>query len=203
MVTVRDVLSDARALGFLGPGPVDRHIVHAQEFARAVPVGPPGHVVDLGSGGGVPGLVLAHMWTDAELCLVEAGERRASFLEEAVARLGLRSRVRVIASRAEEVGRDPAFRALADAVVARSFGPPGVTAECAGPLLRVGGHLIVSEPPEVTIERWPEDSLAALGLVPLGRSTGEGGTVQVLRQVAPCPERFPRRVGVPAKRPLF
>lgn len=203
MVSIGEVLAGARALGFLGPGPVERHIVHAREFAKALAGEAPTHVVDLGSGGGVPGLVLALEWPDAMLSLVEVGERRAAFLEEAVSRLGLQERVRVVAARAEEVGRDPSFREMADAVVARSFGPPAVTAECAAPLLSVGGRLLVSEPPEETVHRWPAEKLGVLGLVPLNRQAGEGGTTQVLRQVAPCPARFPRRVGVPRKRPLF
>jgi 16S rRNA (guanine527-N7)-methyltransferase len=91
-------------------------------------------------------------------------------------------------------------------VVVRSFGPPAVTAECGAPFLRVGGLLVVSEPPaeegKALEERWPADGLAPLGLEPAERWT-EPFTYHASRQVTPCPDRYPRRVGIPTKRPLF
>jgi 16S rRNA (guanine527-N7)-methyltransferase len=195
-----DVLERARRLGVLGPGPVQDHVVHAQAFVTALEqVADGALVVDLGSGAGVPGLVVATARTDLRLVLLDSAERRAALLEDAVQALGLAPRVEVVLGRAEEVGRDPAVRGRAAAVLARSFGPPAVTAECAAPLLGPGGVLIVSEPPGGA-DRWPADRLAALGLVP---DPPAMGTVRLLRQVEPCALTFPRRVGVPAKRPLF
>jgi len=134
--------------------------------------------------------------------LVEAGERRAAFLARAVAELGLAGRVRVERHRAEELGRDPTHRGRYPLVTARSFGPPAVAAECAAPLLAVGGRLIVSEPPGESSGRWPVAALAGLGLEAEAAVRVRAG-YQVLVQARPCPERFPRRSGVPAKRPLF
>ena len=159
------------------------------------------------------------------MVLLEANERRARFLEQAVVACDLQQRVGVVHQRAEIYGRDPSHRATFDGVVARSFGSPAVVAECAAPLLRVGGWLIVSEPPgengtaaanadfgvdqadpgDITAEetgRWPAEKLAPLGLKPLESVRTEFG-YQILRQVLPCPERFPRRNGVPSKKPLF
>lgn len=196
------VLEQARAYGFLGPGPVEAHIVHAEGFAAAFAAGDgPGRWVDLGSGGGVPGLVLAGVWPESTGALVDANERRTGFLREAVAALGMGERVSVVRGRAEEVGRDAAHRGVYDAVFARGFGPPPVTAECAAPLLRVSGCLVVSEPPE-DAGRWDTEGLAAVGLA-LGDVVNAGSRYQVLRQVAACSERYPRRVGVPGKRPLW
>lgn len=192
-------LERARALGFLGPGPVDDHIDHARGFVRAI-AGVVGRVVDLGSGGGVPGLVLAVERPDLDLVLVDAMDKRCRFLEQAVAELGC-ERVEVVQARAEVVGRSP-LRGTADAVVARSFGPPAVTAECAAPLLRVGGHLVVSEPPGATGARWPGAGTALLGLEPTEVLSGPP-TLQVLEQRTLCDARYPRREGQPAKRPLF
>lgn len=192
-------LARSRTLGFLGPGAVDDHVRHAQGFLRALE-GLSGLVVDLGSGGGVPGLVVARARPDLRLVLLDAMAKRCRFLETSVGVLGLQDRVTVVEGRAEDVGRGP-LRASADVVLARSFGSPAVTAECAAPLLRVGGRLIVSEPPDPA-ERWPAAPLADLGLQPSGRE-GSGPTVQVLEQLMPCPDRYPRRVGIPAKRPLF
>jgi 16S rRNA (guanine527-N7)-methyltransferase len=198
-----DELERAQGLGFLGPGPVVAHIVHSRGFAAGLD-GPPGRFLDLGSGGGVPGLVLALDWPDADVVLLDAGERRCAFLREAVKRLGLDGRADVVRQRAEEAGRSAALRGGFDLVVARSFGPPAVTAECAAPFLRVGGHLVVSEPPAEADKagRWPPEGLSALGLVVGGTWRPEYG-YQSLLQSAPCPERYPRRVGQAAKRPLF
>lgn len=192
------VLERSRALGFLGPGPVDDHIAHAGGFVQAVR-DVTGRLVDLGSGGGVPGLVLAAARPDLEVVLVDAMAKRCDLLRDAVATLGL-VRARVVHGRAEVIGRGE-LRGTASAVVARSFGAPAVTAECAAPLLRPGGLLVVSEPPDAA-DRWDVDGLAALGLR-LDHRTAEKPALQVLVQAVACPERFPRRDGMPAKRPLF
>jgi 16S rRNA (guanine527-N7)-methyltransferase len=164
-----------------------------------------GRIVDLGSGGGVPSLVLALRYPGSRWLLVESQRRRAAFLVEAVEQLGLADRVDVREARAEEVARSE--RGEATVVTARSFGPPPVTAECAAPLLRVGGWLVVSEPPASGDEhrssmRWPSDGLALLGLEVVARPPGDFRFV-VLRSATPCPPAYPRRVGVPAKRPLW
>ena len=146
----------------------------------------------------MPGLVLALRWASSAWTLVDAAERRCHFLGGAVAELGLAARVRVLQGRAEELGRDPSLRGRFVLVTARSFGPPAVTAECAAPFLEVGGQLLVSEPPTTAAHRWPAEVTA------LGMAVGPRvGGIQALIQATPCPERFPRRTGVPAKRPLF
>jgi 16S rRNA (guanine527-N7)-methyltransferase len=185
----------------LGPAPVDQHIGHALAFADAVPE--PDRALDLGSGAGLPGLVLAAgPWPDTAWTLVEASERRCALLADAVAELGLVARVEVRRGRAEEVGRDPGARSTFDVVVARSFGAPAVTAECGAPLLSVGGHLVVSEPPDPDPARWPAEGLAELGLADAGPGPGPV-RLRRLRLAQPCPDRYPRRVGVPTKQPLW
>jgi len=195
---LRAQLERARGLGFLGPGPVAAHIEHTAGFLSALEA-VTGTVVDLGSGGGVPGLIIGVARPDLVLLLLDATATRCRFLESAVARLALRATV--VEGRAEVVGHGP-HRGTADAVVARSFGPPAATAECAAPLLRPGGLLVVSEPPSADGSRWPAGPLADLGLEVGPRST-TSPIVQVLRQRAPCPAGYPRRDGLPAKRPLF
>jgi 16S rRNA (guanine527-N7)-methyltransferase len=195
-----EILREGQRRGFLGPGPVEHTLDHALGFAGAVEA--PGRAVDLGSGGGVPGLVLALAWPESLWSLVEARARRCAFLGDVVATLGVEARVAVVEDRAEVVGRDPAYRGGYDLVVARGFGPPAVVAECAAPLLRVGGTLVVSDPPGGDASRWPPTGLAILGLEPDG-VVREAAAYQRLRQVELCGVRYPRRPGVPAKRPLF
>jgi 16S rRNA (guanine527-N7)-methyltransferase len=207
---LHQLLNEARAAGFLGPGPIEPQLVHAQGFAaiaRRLAGDGPATLVDLGSGGGLPGLVVAGGWPDASVALLEANGRRAAFLRRAVDRLGLAGRVTVLEDRAEVCGRQEGLRAGFDGAMARSFGRPAVVAECAAPLLRVGGWLVVSEPPRTRPEpdeesRWPAAELIQFGLEP-AEVIHEDFEYRTLRQAAPCPERFPRRNGVPAKRPLF
>ena len=192
-------LERSRRLGAFGPGPIADHIAHSAAFVQALePIESGGVVLDLGSGGGLPGLVLIEARPDLQFVLLDAMEKRTALLVEAVAALGATARCQVITGRAEEVGRSE-LRGTAAAVTARSFGPPGVTAECAAPFLRVGGRLIVSEPPKPS-ERWPMAGVQVLGLA-LGAASPGG--VQVLEQRTSCPEAYPRRNGIPAKRPLF
>ena len=131
--------------------------------------------------------------------LLDANARRGAFLEQVIGDLELGDRVTVAVERAERAARQMGWRGAFDLVVARSFGSPAVTAECAVGFLRPGGRLVVSEPPADTGDRWPEGPLAGLGLVDRGRM----GQVRVLEQANAVPERFPRRVGVPTKRPLW
>ena len=197
------VLELARAEGFLGRGPVAAHIDHARALLRSVPAEAQ-RFVDLGSGGGVPGLVLAVDRTELAGVLLDGSTRRGAFLTQAIDTLKLAERIEVWVERAEDVGRDSARRAQFDVVVSRSFGPPAVVAECAAPLLAVGGTLIVSDPPGTgsQAERWPSGGLAQFGLEVVKHDVGPP-THTALRQVAACSDRFPRRVGIPAKRPLF
>ncbi len=207
-----EVLEDSRRLGFLGAGvTVEDQQAHALGFVRAWegshlgtrPPGrtaPPGRALDLGSGGGLPGLVLATAWTRSEWLLLDAREVRVAFLDDAVRRLALSDRVTVLHARAEDASRQAGHRSAYDLVTARSFGPPAVTAECAAPFLRVGGCLIVSEPPESIGERWAyPHSLSELGLEVEESTPG----FQALTLRTMCGERYPRRPGIPAKRPLF
>lgn len=194
------VLERARRLGVLGPGPVLDHVVHAQGFLDVLAELPEGSlVVDLGSGGGIPGLVIAEARPDLRVLLLDSLERRVALLTEAVVAMNWEGRVIAELARAEDTGRSPQWRGQADAVTARSFGPPATVAECAAPLLRVNGILVVSEPPEAS-DRWPADGVALVGLADEGAPVAG---MRRLRQTALCPETYPRRVGMPAKRPLF
>jgi hypothetical protein len=90
-------------------------------------------------------------------------------------------------------------------VTARSFGAPAVVAECGAPFLTIGGIMVVSEPPgDREGQRWPSEDLASLGLQPSTRTRfNDSYGYQVLVKVAETADRFPRRVGIPTKRPLF
>ena len=199
-----EVLERARDLGLLGPGPVEPHIEHALGFGEAAGGAPAGPVLDLGSGGGIPGLVLAVEWPATEWLLLDSRTRSTRLLRDAVPRLGLRDRVHVLEARAEAAAHEVGLRGTFELVVARGFAAPAVTAECGAGFLVVGGRLVVSEPPGSTGGRWPPEPLATLGMGGAHLVESRAGhRYAVVGQEEPCPARYPRRVGVPAKRPLF
>jgi 16S rRNA (guanine527-N7)-methyltransferase len=194
------LLERARDQGMLGPGPVEDHLVHARSWAGLLDPLPP-RILDLGSGAGVPGLVFAIDHPESTVTLLDARERRGEWLAGAAEELGLTSRVEVVVGRAEVVART-ARREGFDLVVARGFGSPAVTAECATGFLHDGGRLSVSEPPDGGETRWREEILADLGLGPPRFVRGTAGFV-ILRKHGPTDSRWPRRDGVPQHRPLW
>ncbi len=156
-------LADSQRLGHLGDKQSVAAIVdHAVAFVDALG-DVTGTVIDLGSGGGVPGLVLARARPDLRVLLVDRRGARADHLARLVGRLDLPGRVEVLALDAATLPRDRP--GIADAVVARSFGPPATTLRAARPLLRDGGLVVVSEPPRPEPGRWPAALLDALELI--------------------------------------
>lgn len=155
------VLTESQRLGFLGARPVTEVVAHARSFVGALSELPAGsRIIDLGAGGGVPGLVIAHDRPDLEVHLLDRRTKRTDFLERVVRRLGWSDRVLVVARDVEDHLADTpeAF----DAVVARGFGPPDITLATAVRLVRPGGVIVISEPPEG--DRWAPALLARLGV---------------------------------------
>lgn len=214
--SLNGALEDARSQGLLGRGPIEDQVRHSDAFVQIIreivsrssfddSVDPPA-LLDLGSGGGVPGLVVAQRLPEIALTLLDGSSRRAAWLQEAVTELGWSDRVAVIGARAELAGRDAAWRGSFSVVLARAFAPPAVVAECGAALLRVGGSLVVSEPPAGSPGhegRWPAGGLAVLGFEPAIPVSSDGFQFVELRLGATCPDGYPRRVGIPEKRPVF
>lgn len=164
-----------------------------------------GRLVDVGSGGGLPGLPLKIARPALEVTLVESDQAKAAFLVQAAARLGLRG-VEVVATTAEEVGRDPRYRETFDVAVARALAPMPVLAELCLPLVKVGGKLLAQKTAreDVTAARGAIEIVGGdLESVVVAPSPARGsGIVVVVRKVAPTPDAYPRRPGVPRRKPL-
>jgi hypothetical protein len=170
------ILAEGIRAGQFG-GSIEPHGDHAMGFVHFLGETPfRGVVIDLGSGAGLPALILAVAFPETTWTLVERRAGRTDLLRRAVHRLNLLDRVEVVTGDAATVGWSD-LRGTADWVTARSFGTPGDTAEVAAPLLRTGGSLLVSEPIETRLEsRWPSAGLQRCGLafaeewsVPSGR----------------------------------
>lgn len=183
-------------------GDLDEHIPHAYAFGDQWPnEAPPATVVDLGSGGGLPSMVLMARWPETEFLLAETRQKRADVLERARRKLDAQDRVSVWPGDVQDA--IPEYAGWADLVTARSFGPPTMVAECAAALLKLGGHLIVSEPPnEATDARWPAAELGQLGMERVSHTQEPYGFV-VLRKTAETPTQFPRRRRTMDRSPLW
>jgi len=171
-----------------------RHVLDALIGLPAVDAAPPGSLADVGSGGGLPGLVLAVVRPERELHLIEATARKAAFIAEAAAEIGVS--VHVHAERSEDLGRG-ALRDACACVVARALAPPPVAAELCLPLCAAGGRMVLWSRESAGVElAFAVRELAGELLV------AEAPGVLVAGKLAATPERFPRRPGMAAKRPL-
>lgn len=161
------ILTESARRGFLGPGPVQTHLVHAHGYLSYLPRTAHGQeiaLLDLGSGGGVPGLPLLVWRSDLVGVLLDAMAKRTRFLDYAIMQLGLSERADVVTARAEDSLSGGGYRLAAsfDVVVSRSFGPPSATLELAAHFTRLQGRVLISEPPGGRI--WEPDDVASLGL---------------------------------------
>jgi 16S rRNA (guanine527-N7)-methyltransferase len=195
---VADLIGDALAL---------LDVDELQVAAQAVDGAP---WADLGSGGGVPGIPLALALPDVRFTLIEAVGKKCAFLREAVALLGLGTRVEVACARSEELTAVGApARETFGVVLAKAVGPLSVVVELAAPALRPGGLLLVSKTAAAADGEAAAAAAAgaACGLargrtVALTRSPLPGSVCVVFEKTAPTAPRFPRRPGMAAKRPL-
>jgi hypothetical protein len=203
---VHDVLEAASAEGFVTPRAAVSGVEHSTGFLRRGVDQQPirlddGEVgIDIGSGGGLPGLVLAGA-TSGNWALVERAARRCTFLRWAVGELGLSDRVEVVCGDVVDVARGP-LRGVATLVTARGFGSPAATLECGAPLLSEGGRLVVSEPPGDE-SRWPLELLDELNLADEGSWHTKSAGYRAFMSGGSCPERYPRRNNRQATKPLF
>jgi 16S rRNA (guanine527-N7)-methyltransferase len=189
------------------PGAVAR--LHLLDALSAVPLLDelgPARALDLGSGGGVPGVVLAIARPAVAWTLVDSAGKKADALRGFVAGLGL-TNVSVVAERAEILGRDASHREQFDLVTARACAPLPVLAEYALPLVRLGGAVVAWKSVIGDAELAGGNAAAGqLGGMLEVRDAGIGALGDhrfvVIRKVDTTPDRFPRRPGQAAKRPL-
>lgn len=157
------VLGEAQRIGALGTQPVRDIIDHATAFVTALPASTQS-CVDLGSGAGVPGLVIAIARPHLHMTLVDRRSKRTDSLERAVRILGIQDRVTVVCADVEDFSRRPGITGSFDAACARGFGPPEYTIQWSAELVRSGGVVVVSEPPAESPDRWEHRELVTLGI---------------------------------------
>ncbi len=176
----------------------DKHVVESAELLRLCDPPRDGRVVDVGAGGGVPGIPMAVLRGDLRVTLVESDQRKAGFLTHVAGALGL-DNVSVLARRAEEMARDAALRESFDLAVSRALAPPPVMCELTLPLVRVGGAAAALVGDAVAAAA---ESAQAAALCGGGEPRAVAPGVLLVAKVAATPGQYPRRAGVPLRRPL-
>ncbi len=167
-----------------------------------------GRLVDVGTGGGFPGLVLAIAEPSLRVTLMDATRKKTAYLERVCAELGLD--VDVLHARAEDAAHDPALRESFDVAVCRALGPWTVVLELTLPFCKTGGALFGQRGSDAPSEAVAHAETAALlggrvvGVEQVGVETGlENRYVITVEKVESTPPRYPRKAGIPAKRPLI
>lgn len=163
-------------------------------------------VVDVGSGGGMPGIPLRIVRAGLRMTLIESDARKAAFLVHAAAELGIE--VVVLTERAESVARGSAREGF-DAALSRALASMPVVAELCLPLVRVGGRMLAMKGEQVLAGEL-DDCRAAVALLgggepivhPAPSAARPGGVIVEVAKLAPTPDAYPRRPGIPARRPL-
>ena len=152
------VLGEAQRIGALGAAPLESIIAHAEAFATALPDSVT-TCIDLGTGAGIPGLVIALARPAIALTLVDRRAKRIDALERAIRVLAIQDRVSAVCADMMHLARQESVHHRFDAAVTRGFGPPDLTLLTAASCVRSGGVVVISEPPEEHAPRWSTDVL--------------------------------------------
>ncbi|HEX9095751.1 MAG TPA: 16S rRNA (guanine(527)-N(7))-methyltransferase RsmG [Candidatus Dormibacteraeota bacterium] len=175
--------------------------IAAGDALRAVPWTGIGRVIDIGSGGGLPAVPMAIAMPKVHFTLLEANTRKCAFLIQVSAALKL-TNLAVAAGRAEELGHQPSLREQFDRAISRAAAPPAVLLELALPFVRPGGDLVAQVSPVDPQLLEPAARLLGGGPPRLEHPGDGAGTLLVVPKLGPTPAGFPRRTGLPNRKPL-
>jgi len=188
-----------------------KHFLDSLTVVLALPAQATGknlRIIDVGTGAGLPGIPLKIVFPSIELTLLEATSKKAAFLRHIVQEFGLDD-VEIVVGRAEEVAREPQYREKFDIVLSRAVAALPTLVELALPFCAVGGSFIAQKKGDID----DEISRAGRAIGILGGSLREVRRVAlsslpderclvIIDKLSPTPENYPRRPGIPAKRPL-
>ncbi len=189
------------------PEDLERHIDDSLRLLDFVDLTSGTRLVDIGSGAGFPGLILAMARPEVEVTLVESDAKKSQFLNLVREELGL-TRVSVVCRRVEELGRDPQWRESFDYCTSRAVAAINIMLEYGLPLIKTDGRLLLWKG-----RNYPDEmEKAQNALLTLGGVLEDifhytlmeelDRVIIALRKTCSTPDKYPRRVGLPSKRPL-
>ncbi len=166
-------------------------------------------VIDIGTGAGIPGIPLKIVFTDIKLVLLDSIAKKAAFLQHIKQKLGLNN-VEIVVGRAEEVAHQPKYREKLDIVLSRAVAQLPTLIEVTLPFCTIGGSVIAQKKGKLESEiNKATKAISVLGgrlrdikRVELEEFTDERCLI-IIEKVSPTPAQYPRRPGIPAKRPIL
>jgi len=185
-----------------------RHFLDSLSVLKAVSLPQGARVIDVGAGAGFPGLPLKIACPQIQLTLLEATGKKTTFLQHIISQLNL-SQTKIANARAEEAGQDSAHREHYDLVLARAVAHMPILAEYLLPLCRIGGRCVAMKGESAAAEiGLAENAMRLLGgrfvqLTPIELPhVAETHYLVVIEKVAATPHHYPRKPGIPSKKPL-
>ena len=185
-----------------------KHFLDSLTVTLAWPPATGSRLIDVGTGAGIPGIPLKIVFPAIRLVLLEAVSKKVAFLQHILQKLGLDD-VEIVVGRAEEVAHLAQYREQFDLVLSRAVAPLPTVVELTLPFCALGGSFIAQK--KGTIDEEVSNAARAIGI--LGGRLGEIKAIDlsefadkrflvVIDKLSPTPPKYPRRPGIPAKRPL-
>jgi len=166
-------------------------------------------IIDIGSGGGFPGIPLVIAYPDWKLCAVDSVGKKTKFIELLVKELGIEDRVEVLTARAEELGQDKNYREKFDIAASRAVSQLPVLSEYCIPFVKEGGLFVAYKASQVDEEiEQSEKAIKTLGgklkeTVPYFLPEQVERKLVIIKKIKPTPGSYPRKSGIPKKSPII
>lgn len=185
-----------------------KHFIDSISCLKAISINPGMKLLDVGTGAGFPGIPLKICRPETNIILVESQLKKVIFLNKVIKEMDLKN-ITVIHGRAEEIGRNPCYRENCDCVTGRAVAKLAVLAEYCLPLVKVGGIFLAMKGPKIKQELLMADkAIRMLGgevsrIIDLKLPvTHDQRNLVVIKKLRTTPDKYPRRTGVPQKRPI-
>lgn len=187
---------------------IDKHFLDSIALARYIDLTQPVSVIDLGTGAGFPGMPLKIMYPDLKITLADSLNKRILFLDEVIAELGLTD-IQTVHGRAEDLARDPVYREQYDYCVSRAVANLSTLSEYCLPFVKIDGSFVSYKSGEIQEElAVAKKAIFLLGghfdqVIPFRLDgTDLGRSFVVIKKEKKTPKTYPRKSGMPTKKPL-